>query len=100
MKALFTFIIVALASAVAVADTDRSKQPAPGPEPTFTPPVPAPFTANGMQGLLVERHELPIVELMISWASSRERWCPSSRSWIAGPTIIRGSSSPSRGRAG
>ena len=41
-----------------------------------------------------------MIEPISSCASSRERWCPSSSSWIAGPTITGGSSSPSRARAG
>ena len=42
-----------------------------------------------------------MTEPISSRASARERWCPSSRSWIAGPTITiaPGSSSPSPARA-
>ena len=41
-----------------------------------------------------------MIEPISSRASSRERWWPSRSSWIAGPMIIRGSSSPSPARAG
>ena len=66
-RLIFTLTCALLAAMGAFAEVDRSKQPSPGPDAVFTPPVPTAFTANGMLGLLVERHELPIVELMIAW---------------------------------
>ena len=67
MKCFLFALAAVIATTPAFAEVDRSKQPTAGADAVFTPPVPTAFTANGLQGLLVERHELPIVELMIAW---------------------------------
>lgn len=71
MKTFSIVIALSFSATLAYADVDRSpdrsKPPAAAPEPTFVAPTATPFVANGMNGLLVERHELPIVELMIGW---------------------------------
>lgn len=68
MIATIMLTSAALAFSLAAAgDVDRSKAPPAAPEPTWVAPTPASFTANGMSGLILERHELPIVELMIGW---------------------------------
>jgi zinc protease len=63
-------ITLALIGALSVAaDVDRTQPPAPGAEPTFTPPTPARFKAHGLDGYLVERHDLPIVEMIFGFNS-------------------------------
>jgi zinc protease len=53
------------ASSPSVKDTfDRSKMPVPGPNPAFTPPpVVRRKLSNGLEVLIAERHELPVLTL-------------------------------------
>ena len=61
-------IATILATALSLAsDVDRTQAPPAAQEPSWLAPAPVSFAAAGMKGLLIERHELPIVELMIGW---------------------------------
>lgn len=67
MKATL-MIALGLASAAAYADdVDRTHQPAAAAETAWAPPAPVRFTTHGIDAYLVERHEVPIVELGIGW---------------------------------
>lgn len=64
--------LVALASLAALAPTastepDRGTMPAPGAEPTWQAPTPQRVSFLGVDGYLVERHDVPIVELSLGW---------------------------------
>ncbi len=66
MRAVVVAVVTALLAPVAHAaasEPDRSHQPAPGPAPTWAPPKPDRFKAHGLDVILVERHELPLVEM-------------------------------------
>lgn len=67
ISSLIVTLALAAHSGHAGPDVDRTKAPPAAPETAWLAPKPVPFSANGMKGLIVERHELPIVELMIGW---------------------------------
>ena len=46
---------------------DRSHQPPAAPETAWAPPTPVRFTSHGLDVYLVERHDVPIVQLGIGW---------------------------------
>lgn len=48
-------------------EPDRTKAPGPGAAVTWRPPTPVRLAVLGMDGYLVERHELPLVEMSLSW---------------------------------
>ena len=70
---------------VEVKDTfDRTKQPEPGPTPKFTPPaVVRRKLSNGMNVLVAERHELPILTVSLS-ARGGEVNVPAGQEGLAG----------------
>ena len=67
MIAALAVCSLAFAAAAAADEPDRSHQPAAAAASAWTPPTPARFNALGLDGYLVERHDVPIVELNIGW---------------------------------
>ena len=73
--------------AVAIKDTfDRSKMPEVGPAPKFTPPgVVRRKLSNGLEVLIAERHELPILSLELV-VKGGETLVPADKHGLAGLT--------------
>ncbi len=66
MKKLFIlfFCITVIELGVSRAQVDRTKKPSPGPTPTLTlPKIQRAVLKNGLKVMLVEHHELPVVQL-------------------------------------
>jgi predicted Zn-dependent peptidase len=67
-------VIGALAIAVAAGAVDRTKQPQMGPPPTLKlPKVQSQKLANGLEILVVEMHEVPIVDVSLALAAGAVR---------------------------
>ena len=67
-------------------DVDRTKPPAGGPPPKLNLPVPVRRTLkNGAAVLVVERHELPMVSMVVTWPSGIADE-PSGQAGVAGLT--------------
>ncbi|MBM4169995.1 MAG: insulinase family protein [Ignavibacteria bacterium] len=71
MKPLLTvFLLLSLLGTIVMAQVDRTKQPKPGPTPAFALPKPQHATLkNGLKVMLVEQHELPVVNLQLVFQS-------------------------------
>jgi zinc protease len=69
MNAAAVFVLAALAAARAPvsAPPDRSAQPKPAADKPWRAPEIQRFTVLGVDGYLIERHEVPIVELTLGW---------------------------------
>jgi len=71
MKPLLTlFLYISLLGTIAMAQVDRSTKPKPGATPAFTLPKPQHATLkNGLRVMLIEQHELPIVNMQLVFQS-------------------------------